>query len=335
MPAKLRLGFIGAGGMGTTLATAAAELDNCQIVCIQDPVLSKAQTLADQTDAEPCAQPEELLGRSDIDAVVISAPNNLHKELTVAAASAGKHVFCEKPMALNVADAKQMIVAAQQAGVKLMIGQVLRYLSPWVWIKEFIDAGNLGDPFAMQTTRIGGHWSGWYTQSTWRMQRESCGGPLFEFSVHEIDFMRHILGEASGVYAHLGNFTYPEVDYEDLAYVMINFEDDKVGCLLAGHASFMDVYDGKIICTEGTLLYSGSGEVSYQRAGDEHPTTLTAEEIAAGYEPGVKRELREFAEAVLTDTEPAIPGEEGLRNIEVAEAAHLSWEQRREVPLPL
>ena len=116
---------------------------------------------------------------------------------------------------------------------------------------------------------------------------------------------------------------------------MINFEDDKVGCLLAGHASFMGIYDGKIFCTEGTLFFGGFGELSYQRAGEEQPTVVTAEQAAEGYEPGVRREIREFAEAVLNDTQPTIPGEEGLRNIEVAQAAHLSWEQRQEVALPL
>ena len=335
MSAKLRMGFMGAGGMGTGLATAAAELDNCQIVCIQDPILERAQTLAEKTGAEYCQTNDELLARPDVEAVVIAPPNHLHKDLTVAAARAGKHAFCEKPMALNVADARAMIAACEQAGVKLMIGQVLRYLPPFVWIKEFIDAGNLGEPFAMQITRMGGHWNGGYVEGGWRMHRESCGGPLFEFSAHEIDFMRLILGEARSVYAHLGNFTYPEVDYEDVGYVMINFEQDKVGCLLAGHASFMGVYDGKVLCTKGTLVYQGGGEVRYQRAGDEQPTTVTREQTAEGYEPGVRRELREFAEAALNDTEATIPGEVGLGNTEVAEAAHLSWEQRREVALPL
>lgn len=334
MPARLRMGFMGAGGMGAGLATTTAELDSCRVMCVQDPILQQAQTLAERTDAEYCAHSDELLGRCDIDAVVVAAPNHLHKDLTVAAAHAGKHVFCEKPMALNVADAKQMIAACQQTGVKLMIGQVLRYISPFAWIKDFIDAGHLGEPFAMQTTRIGGHWGGGHLQN-WRLRRESCGGPLFEYSAHEIDYMRQILGEACSVYAHLGNFTYPEVDYEDLGYVMINFEDDKVGCLLAGHASFMGTYDGKIFCTEGTLFFGRPDGLSYQRAGDEEPTTVTGEETAEGYEPGVSRELREFAEAVLNDTEPTIPGEEGLRNIQVAEAAHLSWEQKGEVRLPL
>ncbi len=334
MPEDIAIGVMGAGGMGQRLATVAAELANCQIACVQDPVLERAQQVAQQTGADWCQQSDELLGRPDIDAVIVAAPNYVHKDLAVAAAQAGKHIFCEKPMALSVTEGQQMIEAARRAGVKLMIGQVLRYLPPFIWMKEFIDAGNLGEPFAMQTTRIGGHWTGEYVQS-WRAHSATCGGPLFEYSAHEIDYMRQVLGQARGVYAHLGNFTYPEVDYEDLAYVMIGFEDDKVGCLLAGHASYIDAYDGKIFCTEGTVLFTGFGRLSYQRRDEAEPITVTAEEAAEGYEPGVQREVREFVQAVLNDTEPTIPGEEGLANIEVAQAAHISWEQGRAVSLPL
>ncbi len=335
MSEGLRLGMIGAGGMARSLATAAAELDDCKVVCVQDPLSDPAQQLAAELGADSCQQLEELLSRSDVDAVVVAAPNYLHKELTVAAAGAGKHIFCEKPMALSAADAQQMIAAAREAGVKLMIGQVLRYVPPFAWIKDFIDADNLGEPFAMQTTRISGPWHGHYAQS-WRMQREKCGGPLFEISAHEIDYMRQLLGEARSVYAHLGQFTYFEVDYEDLAYVMVNFEDNKVGCLLAGFASHMGAYDGKILCTDGTLFFTDfGGGVSYQRRGEEEPTTLTGDEVGEGYEPGVRREMREFVEAVLNDTEPTIPGEEGLRNTEIAEAAHISGEQGQPVSLPL
>jgi UDP-N-acetylglucosamine 3-dehydrogenase len=234
-----------------------------------------------------------------------------------------------------VADARSMIEAAEQAGVKLMIGQVLRYNPPFVWIRDFIASGEPGEPFGMQTTRLGGGWGGRY-RATWRMKMETSGGPLFEVAAHEIDFMRQILGEAETVYASMDNYMSPDVDYEDFAYVVINFEGGGRGCLLSGHSGFLSTYDGKVYCTAGTLFFDGkAGRVTYQCKADAEPTVLTYAEAGEGYERGVQREVREFVEAVLTDTEPTIPGIEGLRNTEIAQAAHISAAEGRVVSLPL
>ena len=156
----LTVGLIGAGGMGRHLAQVTHKLPNCEVGLIYDPDQQHARETAQEFDAEITASLEELLGHDSLDAVIIASPNYLHAQQTVAAAQAGKHIFCEKPMALNVADARQMIEAASLNGVKLMIGQVLRYIVPFVWIIEFIAAGNLGKPFGMQVTRISGPWGG-------------------------------------------------------------------------------------------------------------------------------------------------------------------------------
>lgn len=332
---QLRVGLIGAGGMGRSLAETAAGLDNCTIAFLYEPVREQAEQAAVTLCAEACPSLEDLLARDDLDAVIVAAPNHLHAELTIAAAMAGKHVFCEKPMALNVADARQMIAAAQANKVKLMVGQVLRYMAPFAWMDDFIAAGEMGEPVGMQITRIAGPWRGVHRQP-WRMAKEKCGGPLFEIAQHEIDFMRQILGEATSVYARLERFVNDEIDYEDYASVMISFEQNRIGYLLQGHASYLGLHDGQIFCTEGTISFDcGRGEVIYQRKADEESTALTQADIAQDYEPALQRELREFVEAVLNDTEPPIPGTEGLRNVEVAEAAHLSQQQGQPVQLPL
>jgi len=157
-----------------------------------------------------------------------------------------------------------------------------------------------------------------------------------EIAAHEIDFMRQILGEAESVYASMDNYVNPDLDYEDFAYVLIDFRGGSRACLLSGHAGFVETYDGKIYCTEGTIFFDNkAGRVTYQRKGDEQATALTYAETGEGYEPGVQREVREFVEAVLDDTEPTIPGIEGLRNTEIAQAAHISAADNRVVRLPL
>lgn len=335
---ELLIGLIGAGNMGKSLARGVAACEEGRIVAVADPAEGAAEAaaaeLAEDGEIDVYTDVRAMLEREDIAAVLVAVPNFLHAEVTCQAAEAGKHVFCEKPMALNVADARAMIEACDAAGVKLMIGQVLRYLPPYVWIIDLVRSGKLGEPFGMQVTRIGGGWGGQFGQS-WRMRKETSGGPLFEISAHEIDFMRQILGEAQTVYASMDNYVNPDLDYEDFVHVVINFQQGGRGALLAGHAAKLGSYDGKIFCTDGTLFFDNkTGQVTY-KIDDEETRTISYAETGEGYERGVDREIREFIEAVLYDTEVPIPGIEGLRNIEIAQAAQISAASNRVVELPL
>ncbi len=336
---RLLIGLIGAGNMGKALARGVAACDGGRIVAVADPAGDAAQAAAEEIAGEggsidAYTNVAEMLAREDIAAAIVAAPNYLHPTLTRQAAEAGKHVFCEKPMALNVADARAMIAACEAAGVKLMIGQVLRYNAPYVWMIDQIRGGDYGEPFGMQVTRIAGPWGGVYGQ-TWRMKKELSGGPLFEVNAHEIDFMRQVLGEAQTVYASMDNYVNPDADYEDFVHVVINFAGGGRGALLAGHASHLGSYDGKIFCTNGTLLFDNkTGNVTC-KVGDDEPQTIPYGDTGRGYERGVDREVREFIEAVLDDAEVTIPGIEGLRNTEIAQAAQISAASNRVVELPL
>ena len=326
---QIGLALVSCGNMGKSLVTAAADLDLCRVVAVADPVEEKARTLADELGVPHHVDTAELLARDDVDAVIVASPNFTHCEVTCQAAAAGKHVFVEKPMALNTADCTSMIDACDAAGVKLMVGQVLRYLPTFQAIRDLIATGDYGEPFAIRTTRIGGGWGGKYSAS-WRMRKDQCGGPLFEVSQHELDFMRCVCGDVESVAAAMGQYREFAVDYEDLDFVMLHFKRGGKGCLMAGHAAVLGGYDGMILCTKGGLTFKGWGEVTHQVEGQE-PVTLTP--AADDYEPGVRREVREFLEAVRDDTEPPIPGEEGRRNVAVAEAAHIAAQEQRVVPV--
>ena len=125
---------------------------------------------------------KEVVRRPDIDLVDIVTPGDSHAEIAIAAAQAGKHVFCEKPMAVNVADCEAMIQAAGQAGVTLMVGQVLRFLQPFLKVRELVDSGAIGRPISAEVTRIGGGDSAWTVP--WRARLEQSGGLLLEINAH-------------------------------------------------------------------------------------------------------------------------------------------------------
>ncbi len=329
---EVGLGLISCGNMGKSLVTSAKDVPGCSLRCVADVVEEKAKALAEDMGCDYVTDNNALLSRADIDAVIVAAPNFLHREMVEQAAAHKKHIFCEKPLALTTADARAMVQGAAHHGVKLMVGQVLRYISPFHYIIELVDSGELGEPFAMQTTRIGGSWGGHY-HAQWRLKRETCGGPLFEISAHEIDYMRQIMGEAKRVTASMGLHVAPEIDYEDTAMLLIDFENGGHGQLLAGHSAFIGVYDVKLFLTQGTILCRPwPAEVRYKVADGEE---ITVDEKELEAEAGVRREVREFVECILNDTPPTIPGEEGVRNVELAEAAGISARESRPVDLPL
>ncbi len=340
MMEELLIGLIGAGNMGKSLASGVAACDLARIAAISDPVEGAAEAAAEDIsegdEIDTYTDLGEMLAREDIAATLVAAPNYLHPELVIRSAEAEKHVFCEKPMALNVADARSMIEACETNDVKLMIGQVLRYNSRVAFILEMIRNGDLGKPFGMQISRIGGGWTaGSKYHAPWRLKKETCGGPLFEISAHEIDFMRQVLGEACTVYASMDNYVSPEVDYEDFVQMVINFEEGGRGALLAGHAARVGKNDGKIFLTAGTIYYDNSiGEVTWLGEGEEIQK-ISYDELDGRYERGVNREIREFVEAVVDDAEVTIPGIEGLRNTEIAQAAGISAASNRVVELAL
>ena len=327
---EVGLGLISCGNMGKSIITSAGDIPNCAARCVADVDEEKAKALAEELGCDYVTDNADLLARDDIDAVIIAAPNFLHKDIALQAAAAGKHIFCEKPLALTTADAQAMVQAAEAAGLKFMVGQVLRYMAPWHKLKAMVDSGELGEPFAMQTTRIGGGWGGTY-HAKWRLKRETCGGPLFEINAHEIDFMRQILGEATRVTAGTGRYVETAIDYEDLAMLQMEFANGGHGQLLAGHSAHLGIYEVKLYCTKATV-YCDPPNMRY-KIGDADEVTLGPEDMQT--EAGVRREVREFVECILNDTEPPIPGIEGVRNVEIAEAALISSAEHRPVDLPL
>lgn len=327
----VRVGLIGCGSMGASLARTVHTLDTAQVVAVADVDGEKVRGIAGELGegVQVFGDYREMLDLPDVDAVIVASPGYLHEEMVVAAASAGKHTFCEKPMAFTVDACDRMIQAAHGHGVKLMIGQVLRYLPVFNKIKEMVDSGVLGRPFSVTIARIGGGWGA----SSWRKQKDKVGGVLYEVSVHELDFMRYIAGDVDRVAAFAGNFVQKYVDYEDLVQVLLHFRQGGSGALLAGMSSALGSYDGKILCEKGSLFFNNGWADLRYRLFDGDEVQVSKEDMAT--EPGVRRELREFVEAVLNDTEPTIPGEEGRKVIEIVQAAYRSAEEEREIVLPL
>lgn len=327
--ADVRVGLIGCGGMGRELAQHLRQVPGATLVAVSDPVEEARSQAAGQFGVPAHADPAELIAREDVDAVIIAAPTYLHREFTLAAAAAGKHIFCEKPMALSVADCDEMLADARTHGVKLMVGQVLRLLFPFAAVAELAQDSGLGRPFAVDIARYGM----WRPRAGWRRHRDQSGGTLFEMNVHELDFLRHLCGEVAEVSAVGGNYLHPELDYPDLFFITLRFRSGAVGRLRGGGAGFTQRWDGEALCPRGTLRWDRHEGLARVFRPEGEPEVLTPSQWTKPN--GFVWELTSFVEWVRAGVPPVIPPEEARAAVELAQAAYQSLDKGRPITLPL
>lgn len=192
----LDIGFIGCGGIARHHASRLMGLRHVRIVAAADISPAAAESFARDFGAKVhFTDYRKLLCRDDIDAVFVCTPTFQHAAPVIAAARAGKHVFCEKPMALRLADAERMAEACDQAGVRLTIGFVRRFDTQWGKLKEVIQSGALGRPVVWRFAAGGRPGNPWFRDVN------KGGGPLMDGAVHNYDFALQIFGPVASVQA--------------------------------------------------------------------------------------------------------------------------------------
>jgi UDP-N-acetylglucosamine 3-dehydrogenase len=193
----VNVGIIGRGFMAQMHLDALKQIENVNIVAISSRDEEKGRELAGKYNCDFHNSVDSMLARHDIDVIDICTPTHLHEEFAVRAANAGKHILCEKPFTLSIESADRIIQAAQKANVKLMVAQVLRFWPEYVKIKEMYDNGELGNIRTVYANRLAQFpsWSDWFKDPS------KSGGALFDLHLHDIDYLRHLLGPVENVYA--------------------------------------------------------------------------------------------------------------------------------------
>jgi len=313
------VGLVGCGGMGAALLQSAAKLSNVDVVGAYDVNPDGAKKVTSENGGRACNSYAELLNMPALDAVIVATPGYLHAPFVKGAAAASKHVFCEKPFALNLRDCDDMIQARNEAGVNLMVGQVLRLLPVFKETARIVRQ-ELGKPVAMGIMRVGG----WGYASGWRTKVEMCGGMLLEVNVHELDYMRYLLGDPVEAFAYGGRFVLENVDFMDTVMASFKFRGGAVGTLKATVSSELGQYTGEVFCQGGTLFYdNGSSTIRYRRKGSEE-VIVTKEELPSG---GVDEEMQEFVASIEESRKPSITGEDGRAAVEMALAVRRSAQE--------
>lgn len=321
-------GMIGLGRIASTIAQALGTLDGAELVA----VVSRDQGRADAFAAEHGARRaltsyEEMLADPDVHAVYIATPNSLHAEQAIAAARAGKHVFCDKPLATSVADAERVVEECRAAGVKLGVNFQTRHHDSFVEARRLIADGAIGDVLVCQVevsagaTGLGG----------WRTDRELAGlGSINNIGVHAYDLLRFLLGAEVTEVATLTDAGADELETEALA--LFRFDGGTLAYAnanqtVAGFQPDIDIYGtkGRILgvdCTRPGL----DGELRVLGESGETVTPVSSKDAFA-------RSVAAFQHALDTDEEPNASGLDGLRSVQLTDAMARSVRERKVVSL--
>lgn len=199
MSDDVRIGLIGAGRIARVHAEAYRHVTRGRIASCTDPVTSVARSLAADFGFDIAEDFDALLSDPDIDAVLIATPNDLHADQTIAALRAGKHVFCQKPIALSLVDADRVVSEAASSDRILQFGFMLRFTPPLPDLQKRIVSGELGDPIAARAAVFG-----WEPSNEWFYDPKHGGGVILDTLVHFGDLVLWLFGPAAQVYTQGG-----------------------------------------------------------------------------------------------------------------------------------
>lgn len=246
----VRIGIIGAGGMGNAQAREFSKLEGCQVVAVCDVERSRAEALAKEYGiAGVYTDVDTLLTKADVDAVSNITPDSLHKEVALQIIGAGKHILSEKPLATNYEDAREMMLAAQGAGVINMVNFSYRSAAAIQEAKKRVDKGAVGtirhvDATYFQSWLAAKMWGDWRTTQgwLWRLSTEhGSQGALGDIGVHILDFASYPVGPYKSVQCRLKAFDKAEnnrigdfvLDANDSAFITAEFENGALGSIQA------------------------------------------------------------------------------------------------------
>ncbi|MCP4167526.1 MAG: Gfo/Idh/MocA family oxidoreductase [Chloroflexi bacterium] len=193
----LNVAVLGAGFMGGTHARAFANREDVNVVTVSSRSDEKAMALAEEIGCEWTTDSMALVDDPRIEAVSITLPTHLHKEFTIAALRAGKHVLVEKPMALSVEECNAMIEAAKKADRLLMAAHVLRFWPEYMAVADLLKSGELGRPLSATASRYiePPGWADWFQNPDW------TGGAVLDLHVHDLDTLTWLFGEPISLYS--------------------------------------------------------------------------------------------------------------------------------------
>ncbi len=359
MADRIKVGLIGAGAVALLRHLPAyqscQEAGKAELVAVADPVEANARRAAERFGVPRVFADYRDLLALPLDAVSVCTPNASHEPIALAALDAGKHVLCEKPLALDYAGARRMHERAERGGLKTAVNFRYRWVPAAGFVRDLIRGGELGEIYHVYANYFNGTLHDPATPLRWRQTRaESGSGALGDLASHLVDLCRFWIGEFAGVEGRLRTFTprrplttggIGEVDVDDAASFRARFAGGAEGVINASQCAIgrnnhqrVEIYG-----TKGAVIYEIE---KWDQGGDEVQLCLGGDQARYGGFATVKappdyllgnpqRVMTDFIEAIRDDTAPSPDFYDGMRCQEVLDAVALSAREGAPVELPL
>jgi inositol 2-dehydrogenase len=331
--AEIHLGVIGLGRMGQVYAYhAARQISDARLVAVADPRQDVTAAFTSQVSGVTvCNDYHDLLAHPDLHGVIVAAPTHLHAEIVIAAAAAGKHIFCEKPTALTLSATDAMIAAVERAGVMFQVGFMRRFDDAYGEAKRRIEAGEIGQPVSIRSIGRDPH-----RTSLEFADPAVSGGLILDMGIHDFDLLRWYMGdEVERVYSEVSSLVYPEllgVGDVDNAQIVLKFRAGGLGNVEVSRTA---IYGYDIQCE--IVGAAGTLQIGYLR----HTPLLTLTKSGVQHDvvphfpqrfgAAYTRQIEHFAACVASDTPPMVTPADARAALQIGLAATLSGREGRVV----
>src|SRR3982750_2678449 len=320
---QVKVGCIGIGWWSDVLADAMQRSGKFTIAACYSRSADKRQKFATKYGCRAASSYEEVLADRTIEAIINTTPNGVHKETTIAAARAGKHVFLDKPIANTISDARALTDACRQAGVVLALGYQRRREAHFRWVKQHLaEFGRLVNGEAnISRDRLGK-----IDLASWRSSAAGMpGGVMLQIGIHYTDVLEYLMGTVIAVSARSAQLVLPG-DNPDVASLILEHENGALSTLNASYASASEYYLMNIYGKERTAFYDMASGLRILKRGE-----TKAQPVACPENDPIAEELEEFARAVRGEVEPEMDGEKSTASLAVILAGIKSAREGRRV----
>ena len=331
------VGVVGAGSIGRMHIRAFKEL-GAQVTVISSRRAEQAALVAREESCAFTTDPEELVRRPDVELVAITTSSGSHARLALAAIAAGKHVVIEKPMAMNAAEARQIIAAAAHRKVMLSVISQRRFEPTHQAVKRVVDSGALGRLLLLEARCPYYRSQEYYDSADWRGTIAEDGGALMNQSIHSVDLMLWLGGPASEVVGRTATQTH-RMEAEDLALALITYRNGAYGTITASTSirpGFLPTLE--LFGEHGSIKLEGAAVVHWSVPGVEMPATggptsagVSSPQLASHEHH--RTQLADVLAALDVGRAPAVTGQDGLRAVELVDGVYQSARANRAIPL--
>ncbi len=357
---KFNIAILGCGKVAHLHAKAIENLPNAKLDAVWSRTQKTTDEFARQYKTKAFDSISEMVKTAKIDLAIVCTPHPFHNEPAIEAAKAGANILVEKPLASTLNDCDEIINACKTAGVKLGTISQRRWYAPVMRVKKAIEAGKIGKPVFGTINMLGWRDKNYYDADAWRgTWKMEGGGVLVNQAPHQLDLLLWFMGEIDEVYGIWKNLNHPYIEVEDTAVAIVKFKNGGIGNIIVSNSQKPGIY-GKVhvhgengasvgVQTDGGAMFVAGMSTVLEPPVNDLWTVSGEEKLKAKWtqkdseffnsiDPTVfymERQIEDFLEALETDREPLVSGEDGRKTVELFTAIYRSTRDNKPVKFPL